>query len=30
MKRYEWGIIGGGIAGIVLAEILTRGIHVVT
>ena len=27
MKRYEWGIIGGGIAGIVLAEILTREGH---
>lgn len=24
MKKYDWGIIGGGITGLVLAEILTR------
>ena len=27
MKNYEWAVIGSGIAGIVVAEILTRGGH---
>ena len=27
MKKYEWGIIGGGIAGISIGEILTREGH---
>ena len=27
MKKYEWGVIGGGIAGIAISEILTREGH---
>ena len=27
MKKYEWGVIGSGIAGIAIAEILTRQGH---
>ena len=27
MEHYEWGIVGGGIAGISVAEILTRQGH---
>ena len=27
MKKYEWAVVGGGIAGISIAEILTRQGH---
>ena len=27
MKKYEWGIVGGGIAGIAIGEILSREGH---